>query len=89
MIKLTQVVKANQNDEYYLRETTINPVHIVSVNSSDQYIRLLHQNKLPEGLDPTHEFVEISLSHGGTLIALGSPQIINEKIKFAKKLLFG
>tara|TARA_R110000824_G_scaffold157717_1_gene331211 strand:+ start:75 stop:344 length:270 start_codon:yes stop_codon:yes gene_type:complete len=89
MIKLTQVVRANQNDEFYLRETSLNPHHIVSVNPSDQYIMLLHQNKLPEGLNPDHQFVEISLSHGGSLIAVGTPQIINEKIKFAKKLLLG
>ena len=89
MIKLTQVVKANQTDKYYLRETALNPQHIVSVNSSDQYIMLLHQDKLPEGLDPTHHFVEIALSHVGVLIAVGTPEIINEKIKFAKKLLLG
>ncbi len=89
MIKLTQVVRANQNDEFYLRETSLNPNHIVSVNTSDQYIVLLHQNKLPEGLNTDHQFVEIFLSHGGSLIAVGTPQIINEKIKFAKKLLLG
>lgn len=89
MIRITQVVKANQKDQYYLRETSINPSHIVSVNSSDQYIMLLHQDKLPEGLDKQHHFVEISLSHGGNLIAVGTPHVINEKIKFAKKLLLG
>ena len=88
MIKVTQIVRAN-TDQYYLRDTTINPTHIVSVNSSDQYIMLLHQNKLPEGLRQDHHFVEISLSHGGTLIAVGTPQLIEEKIQFAKKLLLG
>ena len=89
MIKITQIVKANQNEQYYLRDTSINPSHIVSVNSSDQYIMLLHQDKLPEGLSKQHQFVEISLSHGGSLIAVGTPHAINEKIKFAKKLLLG
>ena len=89
MISLTQVVKANQNEEYYLRETNVNPSHIVSVNTSDKYIMLLHQNKLPKGLDHNHEFVEISLSHGGTMVVLGSTHLINEKIKSAKKLLLG
>lgn len=90
MIKITQVLKVSQRDEtYYLRDTSINPQHIVSVNTSDKYIMLLHQNKLPEGLSKEHHFVEISLSHGGTLIAVGTPEIINEKIKFSKKLLLG
>lgn len=88
MIKVTQIVRAH-GEQYYLRETNVNPAHIVSVNSSDQYIMLLHQNKLPEGLRPDHQFVEISLSHGGTLVAVGTIQLINEKIQFAKKLLLG
>jgi len=89
MIKVTQVIKANQREEFYLRETSLNPNHIVSVNVSDKYIMLLHQDKLPEGLNKEHQFVEISLSHGATLIAVGTPHFINEKIKFAKKLLLG
>ena len=89
MIKLIQVVPANQNDEHYLLEVTLNPAHIVSVNSSDKYLMLLHQNKLPDGLSNNHEFVEISLSNGRTVIAVGSPQVIYEKIQASKKLLLG
>ncbi len=89
MIKLVQVIQANQNNEYYLRDVSINPSHIVSINSSDKFIMLLHQNKLPEGLDQGHEFVEISLLNGKTIVAVGSPRILNEKIKTAKKLLLG
>ena len=89
MIKLVQVIKANQKNEYYLRDVSVNPLHIVSISPSDKFIMLLHQNKLPEGLDENHEFVEISLLHGGTIIAIGTPQLINEKIKTARKLLLG
>ncbi len=90
MIKITQVIQVSQRDQtYYLRDTSLNPQHIVSVNMSDQYLMLLHQNKLPEGLSKEHQFVEISLSHGGSVIAVGTPQMINEKIQFAKKLLLG
>jgi len=89
MIKLVQVIQANQNSEYYLRDVSINAAHIVSINPSDKFIMLLHQDKLPDGLDQSHEFVEISLLNGKTIIAVGSSQIINEKIKTAKKLLLG
>ena len=89
MIKLVQVIQANQKNEYYLRDVSVNPAHIVSANPSDKFIMLLHQNKLPEGLDQHHEFVEISLLNGKTIIAVGTPQIINEKINAAKKLLLG
>jgi len=89
MIKLVQVIQANQNSEYYLRDVSVNPSHIVSINPSDKFIMLLHQNKLPEGLDQSHEFVEVSLLNGKTIIAVGSPHIINEKIKTAKRLLLG
>lgn len=89
MIKITQVVQASEKEEYYLRETSLNPSHIVSVNISEKYIMLLHQNKLPEGLNKQHNFVEIYLSNGASVVAVGTPHIINEKIKFAKKLLLG
>jgi len=89
MIKLIQVVKANQSNEYYLRETSVNPNHIISATPSEKFIILLHQNKLPEGLNQSHDFVEISLSNNQTLIVVGTPHIIEEKIKSAKKLLLG
>ena len=89
MIKLVQVIQANHNHDYYLREININPGHIVSINSSDKFIVLLHQNKLPEGLNSQHEFVEISFSNGKTIIAVGSANQITEKIEAAKKLLLG
>ena len=89
MIKLVQVIQANQKNEYYLREINVNPSHIVSINPSDKFIVLLHQNKLPEGLDNNHEFIEISFSNGKTIIAVGTPRLISEKITIAKKLLLG
>lgn len=89
MIKLIQVVPANQNDEHYLIEVTLNPAHIVSVNPSDKYLMLLHQNKLPEGLSNNHEFVEVHLSNGKTVVAVGTTQVIYEKIQASKKLLLG
>ena len=89
MIKLVQVIQANQKNEYYLREVNVNPNHIVSTSPSDKFIMLLHQNKLPEGLDNNHEFVEINFSNGRTIIAVGTPLLIGEKITIAKKLLLG
>jgi len=89
VIKLIQVIQANQNNEHYLREVSISPSHIVSINPSDKYLMLLHQKQLPEGLDANHEFVEISLSNGKTIVAIGNPTTINEKVMASKKLLFG
>jgi len=89
MIKLVEVVTANKNNEYYLREVSVNPNHIVSVSPSDEFVILLHQEKLPIGLDRNHEFVEVYFSNGRKIITVGTPKIINEKIKTAKKLLFG
>lgn len=89
MIKLIQVIRANQKSEFYLRQVNVNPNHIVSINPSDEFIMLLHQSKLPEGLDNNHEFVEISFSNGKTIIAVGTPQLISERITDARKLLLG
>ena len=50
---------------------------------------LLHQNKLPEGLSNNHEFVEVHLSNGKTVVAVGTTQVIYEKIQASKKLLLG
>ena len=89
MLKVTQVVRANEKNEFYLRETSLNPDHIISVNESHEYIMLLHQNNLPRGLNKEHSFVEIYLSNGSRVIAVGTTQIINEKINISKKLLLG
>ena len=89
MIKLVQVIRANQKGEYYLREVNVNPNHVVSINPSDEFIVLLHQDKLPKGLDNNHEFVEINFSNGKTIIAVGTPQLISERISDARKLLLG
>jgi len=89
MIKLVEIVKANQNNEYFLREISVNPNHIISIRDSDKFIILLAQNQLPKGLNNNHQFIEVSLSSGNSIIAVGTPQIINEKIKSAKKLLLG
>jgi len=89
MIKLVQVIRANQKPEYYLREVNVNPNHIVSMSPSDEFIVLLHQDKLPEGLDNNHEFIEINFSNGKTIIAVGTVKLINERISDARKLLLG
>ena len=89
MINLVEVVHHRGGDYYFLREATVNPNHIVSMNSSEEHILLHTQNKLPTGLHDAQEFVKISFSNGKSIVAIGSPQIINEKIKTAKKLLLG
>ena len=89
MINLVEVVYHHATDHYFLREATVNPNHIVSMTPSEEHILLHTQNKLPTGLNDAQEFVKISFSNGKNLVAIGSPQIINEKINTAKKLLLG
>jgi hypothetical protein len=59
------------------------------MSPSDEFIVLLHQDKLPEGLDNNHEFIEINFSNGKTIIAVGTVKLINERISDARKLLLG
>jgi hypothetical protein len=89
VINLIEVVYHHTADHYFLRESTINPNHIVSMNPSEEHILLHTQNKLPTGLHDAQEFVKISFSNGKSIVAIGSAQIINEKIRTAKKLLLG
>ena len=89
MINLIEIVHHQGAEHYFLREATVNPNHIVSMNPSEEHILLHTQNKLPKGLHEAQEFVKISFSNGKTLVAVGSSQIINEKIRIAKKLLLG
>jgi len=87
MIDVVEIVSSR--DHYFLRETTINPNHIVSMRASEEHMLLHTQGKLPTGLHDAQEFVKISFSNGKTIVAIGSSQIINEKIRTSKKLLFG
>ena len=89
MIKVTEVIRANPKGEYYLREAMVNSKQIVSVSLNDEFIVLLHQGMLPDGLDNAHEFADVSLSNGKTMVVVGSPKSISEKMRTSKNILHG
>lgn len=89
MIELVEVLYHRASDSFSLRSVAINPNHIVSMSSSDEYIMLHAKKKLPEGLHDAQQFMKVHLTNGNHIIVCGTPQIIHEKIKTAKKLLLG
>ena len=74
-----------------VRETSLNPDHIVSVRWSDLKISDVEKVGLSM-MDPHYQnvnIIEILFSNGKNMLGIGHPDLISEKIRTSKKLLLG
>jgi len=95
LIKLTELTPVSKythlEANYTLREIYINPDHVVCIREEYDFRRKLMEGKLPEGLDKRQEFSRVTLSSNslnGSMVVVGSPNLIEGKIK-KKHLLKG
>jgi len=86
MIKIVQVRYDPTSDKFYLAEIIINSSHIVSMRQDDETAGFHANGKLPEGLHEAQQFSKIIFTNGKEITAVGSPDIINNKMK---KVLHG
>lgn len=78
--------------EYGLREVYVNPSSIAMIRSEPSMRRRLTEGKLPEGIDDRVEFSRVSISssaHSSSIVVVGTPQMIQEKMSESKQLLKG
>jgi|TARA_R110000824_G_scaffold386041_1_gene580500 hypothetical protein len=90
MIRLVEVVK--QFDRFDLREVFVNPRHVVSLREDGQARQALTEGRLPEGLDPRQDFTKLTLDKGTVgleLTIVGSPSVVESKLKSQKQVLNG
>tara|TARA_Y100000310_G_C20683069_1_gene817213 strand:+ start:1757 stop:2041 length:285 start_codon:yes stop_codon:yes gene_type:complete len=69
-----------------LRTIIVNENQITSITPCDHMLFLLSQGKLPSGLHEAQQFSKINFSDGREIIAVGTPNLINDRVK---KVLHG
>jgi hypothetical protein len=95
VVKLVEVCKSQEfgaENTYILREVFINPEHVVCLRSDDTTKRRLAENKLPRNLDERQEFTRIQLNRGHNgldVIVVGSPNVVEQKLQRARRVLRG
>ena len=93
MINIVQMVPPSEmkwssenHTTWTLRTVIINESQITSIIPCDEMLFLLANGKLPQGLHDAQQFSKINFSDGREMILVGSPELINEKVK---KILHG
>ena len=77
----------NESSKLCLEEVYINPEHVVVVEP-ERLLEDLSEASRPEGLDPRQQFSKVFLSLGTSKIIVGSPTLIEAKLK-SRQLLKG
>ena len=92
LVEVCQAMSVSSSGGYTLREVFINPEHVVCLRSDDLTRQRLQENKLPPELDERQEFTRIQLNRGSNgldLIVVGSPSIVEKKLKMSRQLIRG
>ena len=90
LTKLTEIypLPLQTGRSFGLREIYINPKSVSMIRSEPSMKRHLVEGKLPDGLDDRVEFSRIAIE-SAQIVVIGSPQVIEEKLKESKQLLKG
>lgn len=95
LIKLTEVLSPGavlSEQKFLLREVFVNPEHVVMVREEARMRQLNEEGLLPDNLNLDHQFSKITINRGQTgteIVVVGSPELIETKLKANKKLLRG
>tara|TARA_Y100000296_G_scaffold84352_1_gene117462 strand:- start:464 stop:754 length:291 start_codon:yes stop_codon:yes gene_type:complete len=95
LIKLTEVLSPGavlSEQKFLLREVFVNPEHVVMVREEARMRQLNEEGLLPDNLNLDHQFSKITINRGQTgteIVVVGSPDLIETKLKANKKLLRG
>ena len=91
--KFVEVVKVgsdlNARSEYTLREVFVNPDQVTMLRENNFMKNLLSEGKLPSEIDGRMEFTSIHLNTGVNLNIIGSPSVVESKLRNNRQLLRG
>ena len=91
LIKLTEVLSPGavlSEQKFLLREVFVNPEHVVMVREEARMRQLNEEGLLPDNLNLDHQFSKITINRGQTgteIVVVGSPDLIETKLKATKK----
>ncbi len=90
--KLVEVVKVGNElsarSDYTLKEVFVNPDQVTMLRENTFMKGMLPEGKLPSELDERVDFTSIHLNTGVSLIVVGSPTVVESKLR-SKQLLKG
>jgi hypothetical protein len=94
LAKLTEIYNLpfDNSKQYGLREIFINPTSVCMIRLEPAMQKYLAEGRLPSGLDKRNEFSRITISggtHSSSLVVVGAPYTIEQKLKETKQLLKG
>jgi hypothetical protein len=76
--------------KYGVREVSVNPEHVVALRQDTVAKMALHENRMPDGLSREVDFTRIYLNTGNlNVVVVGTPAMIEEKLKSNKRVLKG
>ena len=88
--KLTEIypLPLQTGRTFGLREIYVNPKSVSMIRLEPSMKRHLSEGQLPDGLDGRVEFSRISVD-SSQIVVVGSPHIIEQKLKESRQLLKG
>ena len=89
MIKFVEIVE-NGIDSYILREVWINEAHVISIQETHEFKRLLEEGALPRDLDRSHDFTSVVLNTGATSkshVVVGDVGTVAQKFNYDSRTL--
>ncbi len=96
LVKLTEVCHSNtltsSQQEYSLRDVFVNPEHVVMIREDSRLSQLNENSSLLPGMDSKHKFTKLTINRGQTgteIVVVGSPVIVEEKLKKSQQILRG
>ena len=95
LVKLTEVCNngaVTTNKTYALREVFVNPEHVVMIREEKRMRELNERGRVASGLDEAHQFSKITINRGQTgteIVVVGSPDVVENTLNNAKRLLRG
>jgi len=92
LVEISEELGAGSLRKYVLREVFVNPEHVICLRPDESARRRLLENKLPSELDRRQEFTRIQMSSGQggfNITVVGTPSVVEEKLRHSRKVLRG
>ena len=92
LVEVSEALDVGSLKKYILRESFVNPEHVICLRPDEKAKRRLLENKLPSELDQRQEFtcIQMNSGHNGfNITVVGDPSIVEEKLRRSRKVLRG
>ena len=92
LVEVSRELNIAEGKDYKLREVYVNPEHVVMIREEKRMRELNERGSVASGLDEAHQFSKITINRGPTgteIVVVGSPDVVENTLNNAKRLLRG